>query len=202
MSNARAIRVVRESYPRMAEFPNSDRSAALPAVPAATPGEGRWVKCTARRESAPPGAYWGIRPWRWSIALAALCLLPLLLASVGLDRVLLGTADDRGGAANVILDADLGQTLLAWTAVCLALFVGLLCLVQHQHTHDDLLPVVAVALTTAGALDAFRVLALRRLLFDVRDIGSFAATTWTAGSTLHATILLAGVTYLALGMPL
>ncbi len=186
----------------MAAPQDTDRFDAAPARSCA-PGETQWAKGAARIEDAlPGGTRWEIRPWRWSIGLAVICLAPLLLASMGLDLTTTTAADGGADPAHLILGGSLGQALLAWTAVCLALLVGLLCLVQHQLTHDDLLPVVAVALTAVGALDAFQVLAIHHLLFDVRDPAGFEAITWTAGRTLHAGILLAGVGYFALGLPL
>ncbi len=143
-----------------------------------------------------------IRPWRWSIGLAVICLTPLLLVCGGVEHFAIAVGADEFRGAYQGLAGGLAQTLLAWTAACLALFVGLLCLVQRQPTHDDLLPVVAVALTAVGALDAFQLLALNRLLFDVRDPAGFEALTWTAGRALHGGILLAGVGCLALGRPL
>ena len=46
------------------------------------------------------------------------------------------------------------ESPLECATVCLAFFVGLLCLVQRRLTHDELLPVVAAALAAGGTVDA------------------------------------------------
>src|SRR6185295_14887952 len=123
----------------MAPPQDTARFDGIPDARDPAPGDTSCVKGATRVENALPGGTpWEIRPWRWSLGLAVICLAPLLLATLGLDLVTVAGADGSLDAAHQMLGGSLGQTLLAWTAVCLALFVGLLCLVQHQLTHDDL----------------------------------------------------------------
>jgi PAS domain S-box-containing protein len=136
--------------------------------------------------------------WRWILVAVSVCALPLLLVAAGVD---LSTASDsippaHGFSIEAAYQALRGShthTLLEWTAVCAAAFVGLLTFVQYRLTREPSLPVIGVALVCAGAMDAFHTLAADRLIDAVANNRDLIPFTWAICRLFNAVILLFGV---------
>jgi len=125
----------------------------------------------------------------WTIAVVAVCLLPLILMGLGVD---LSSGNppltpkaagqyspgELKEAAFEALTGTFTHTILEWTAVCSALFVMILSFVYFRVTREPSLPVIGVALACAGAMDAFHTLAADRLIEAVADNKDLIPFTW------------------------
>lgn len=116
---------------------------------------------------------------RWGGTLAAICALPAALLAAGL-------LENSAGHA-------MGLALLEWTAACCAVLVAGLALVQYRVSRESALPVLALGLLSAAALDAFPILTAASSQGISEASSDFLATTWTLGRFAHASILLLGL---------
>jgi diguanylate cyclase (GGDEF)-like protein/PAS domain S-box-containing protein len=137
-------------------------------------------------------------------AVAVLCLLPLGLMAAGVDFSSGGpsiskllsqglTADGSADAVHHALRGSFTHTILEWTAVCIAAVVCALALIQYRLVRDPSLPIIGVALASAGAMDAFHTLAADRLIHAVADNKDLIPFTWAICRLFNGTIQLIGV---------
>jgi signal transduction histidine kinase/DNA-binding response OmpR family regulator len=154
--------------------------------------------------AASPGAIQWRGLWGWASALTLLCTLPLILMAAGVDfssdappltsGAVAGLSSAQlGEAAHQALRGSFTHTLLEWTAVCAAAFVGMLALVQHRLNRTSSLPVIGVALMCAGAMDAFHTLAADRLIHAAADNTDLIPFTWAICRLFNGMIQLLGV---------
>jgi len=87
----------------------------------------------------------------------------------------------------------LTHTLLEWSAVCAAWFVGLLAFTQYRLTGSKSLPIIGIALMSAGAMDAFHTLAADQLISSMAENGSLVPFTWALCRLFNSLILLMGI---------
>ena len=120
------------------------------------------------------------QPTRWALIAAGICALPLLLLLVGVDfssgRPPLTAADTAGHTpaeigelAHHALHGSFTHTLLEWSALCMAFFVGAMAFLQFRLTREPSLPIIGAALVCAGAMDGFHTFAADRLIDAVAD---------------------------------
>ena len=142
--------------------------------------------------------------WRWAAIVALLCAAPLALIGLGVDfstaGIALSPASTDGlsaaqlkEAAFAALRGSFSHTLLEWTALCAAGFVGLLAFVQFRLTREPSLPIIGMALVCAGAMDGFHTFAANRLTSAIADNKDLIPFTWAICRLFNATILLIGV---------
>jgi signal transduction histidine kinase/CheY-like chemotaxis protein len=117
----------------------------------------------------------------------ALCALPLLLQMSGMDFGSNGT-----GTANTAT-----HSLLEWTGVCAAVFVGLLAFLQYRLTDEPSLPVIGLAMFCAAGMDIFHTLAADGLVVSVADMDSFLPFTMIGSRVFTGLIMLVGVSLFA-----
>ncbi len=148
----------------------------------------------------------GIRLTRWAWLLALLCAAPLLLMAVGVDFSSAGHSVSAAGLtpadrAHHLLRGSFTHTILEWTAVCVAAFVALLAFVHYRMRAEPSIPIIGIALVTAGVMDAFHTFAADRLIGAVADNDDLIPFTWALCRLFNAVILLVGVG-LVLRLPL
>ena len=142
---------------------------------------------------------------RWLTAgIALFCLCPLVLLGLGVDFstggipfVPEGTAQ-RSPAELVdtihhALRGSFTHTLLEWTAFCAACLVAVLALVHYRLVREPSLPIIGMAMASAGAMDAFHTLAADRLIDAVADNRNLIPFTWAICRLFNAMIMLVGV---------
>ena len=106
----------------------------------------------------------------WTIGITLLCLLPLALLALGVDLSTHGdsltpeavsqmTERELHQSAYQLLGGSFTHTILEWTAVCCAAFVGVLAFVNYRLAGEPSLPIIGMALVCAGGMDAFHTLA-------------------------------------------
>ncbi|MEE9129199.1 MAG: EAL domain-containing protein [Phycisphaerales bacterium] len=148
-----------------------------------------------------PGA---LRPWRWAAGIAVLCVAPLILIALGIGfstaaeplspQTVVGLSPAQlGEAAHRALRGSFTHTLLEWTALCAAAFVGILALVQYRLTREPSLPIIGMALVCAGAMDGFHTFAADRLISAVADNRNLIPFTWAICRFFNGAIMLVGV---------
>jgi signal transduction histidine kinase/DNA-binding response OmpR family regulator len=117
----------------------------------------------------------------------ASCALPLLLQALGMDFGSNGT-----GITNTAT-----HSLLEWTGVCAAVFVGLLAFLQYRLTDEPSLPVIGLAMFCAAGMDIFHTLAADGLVASVTDMDSFLPFTMIGSRLFTGLIMLVGVSLFA-----
>lgn len=138
------------------------------------------------------------------VLISILCVLPLLFMLIGLDFSTEYEALDPEWvyelnktelqeAAHSALRGSITHTLLEWTALCAAFFVGLLAFVQYRLTREPSLPIIGMALVCAGAMDGFHTFAADRLIHAVADNRDLIPFTWAICRLFNGIILLIGV---------
>ena len=132
----------------------------------------------------------------WFIyAVILVCLAPSLLNLFGFDF-----SSDRSGAVAADTLVDLSgsviHTLLEWTAFCTAFFTVILAFAHYSTTRDVVTPVIAVALFSAGTMDAFHTLAAARLIEAVADNRELIPFTWALCRMFNALIMIMGISIL------
>ena len=136
--------------------------------------------------------------WKWPLLVTiAVCLIPALLMTAGLDLSSHGGTPagnlDWSETAHRHLRGSFTHTILEWSAVCAAAFVGILCLARYGIRPEASLPILGVALACSGAMDVFHILAADRL-FDVVAVNkSFVPLTWAICRLFNAVILVIGI---------
>ena len=144
-----------------------------------------------------------------AVALILLCLFPWLLLTLGVDFSSSGvplspksavtmTGFQQGEAFNHALRGSFTHTLLEWSAVCAAAFVGLLCFARFRLTGTSSLLVIGMALMCAGAMDAFHTFAADRLITSVADDRELIPFTWAVCRLFNGVIQLVSVGLFAL----
>lgn len=140
----------------------------------------------------------------WAIGILLVCVAPFFLQILGADFSTLGTpllpevikglsAGELKEAAFKALRGSFTHSILEWTAVCAAVFVGILAFVQYRITNEPSLPIIGVALACAGAMDAFHTFAADRLIEAVADNRDLVPFTWAICRLFNAMIMLIGV---------
>jgi hypothetical protein len=100
----------------------------------------------------------------------ALCALPVILSSAGVDFGWPDYAPDLGALSRLppaaridslryCLQGSFLHNLLEWTAVCLAVLTALIAFIHFRLTKTMLAPVIGAALFWSGCVDAFHTLA-------------------------------------------
>jgi signal transduction histidine kinase/CheY-like chemotaxis protein len=117
-----------------------------------------------------------------------LCVLPLLLQMAGMDFGSNGT-----GITNTAT-----HSLLEWTGVCAAVFVGLLAFLQYRLTDEPSLPVIGLAMFCAAGMDIFHTLAADGMIVSVANMDSFLPFTMIGSRVFTGLISLVGVSLFAL----
>lgn len=101
-------------------------------------------------------------------------------------------AKDVTEEALFLVQGVIVHSLIEWTAVCFACIAAVLSAVHYFLKRDVTTPVIATALTFAGLLDGFRVLAIDRLIVDVSDAVAFTQITWAVSRLFHIVMLVCG----------
>ncbi len=94
---------------------------------------------------------------------------------------------------HLALRGSFTHTLLEWSALCAAIFVGILAFVQFRLTRESSLPIIGMALMCAGAMDAFHTFAADRLIHAVADNRDLIPFTWALCRLFNGMILMIGV---------
>ncbi|WP_219729936.1 methyl-accepting chemotaxis protein [Sodalinema gerasimenkoae] len=146
----------------------------------------------------PPTVTWGV---------VAICILPFFLNLLGLDFSTFGeilTPDQAGNLSQMelfeamhnSLEGSFVHTLLEWSAVCTAVLIVLLSLMDYSLRGDPITPVLGVALFFAGMMDGFHTLAANHLLEIVAPTNNLIPFTWAICRLFHALIMIIGVSLL------
>ena len=132
--------------------------------------------------------------------MAVICAAPFLMQLLGVDfssnsAVLPNlTTDDIGiDALYISLNGAFTHTILEWSAFSAALFIALLAIVHFRITREITTPIIAMALFSAGCIDAFHTLAADRLIDAVADNRNLIPFTWAISRSFNALILIIGV---------
>mgnify|MGYP000444469973 CR=1 FL=1 len=146
-------------------------------------------------------------PKSFVYAIIALCVLPYLLSSLGVDFGSQGQSFDLQEAQSwpdhQVIDAmfyrlsgAFSHTILEWSAFTVALFTVCLSICHYLISKDVTTPVIGAALFLAGCMDAFHTLAADRLIEAVADNRDLIPFTWAICRVFNAAVLIIGVTVL------
>ncbi len=91
----------------------------------------------------------------------------------------------------------LTHTILEWSAFCTAIFTVILAFIHYGVTKDVAIPIIAMALLCAGAIDVSHIFALDKSVESVAGKESLMPFLWTACRLFNAGIMIAGISFLA-----
>jgi two-component system sensor histidine kinase/response regulator len=114
------------------------------------------------------------------LSVVAACVLPSLLNSFGVDF----GSSESGASVHTILES---------IAFCVAIFVGILCLIHFKISRDAVSPIIGLALLCAGSVDAFHVLVADQLIKNVSNNQDVFSFTWIISRFLNAFIMVFGL---------
>ncbi len=155
------------------------------------------INANAREASKPDVLCWGG-------VIAIVCIAPALLMGNGFDFSTTIVTPAAGAwdepslvelreASHALLRGSFTHTLFEWTATTFAFFTFVLSFLRSRHTGDASPAIIGLALISAGAMDAFHVLAATRLIDGVADNRDLIPFTWALCRMFNATIQLIGV---------
>ncbi len=134
-------------------------------------------------------------PFVWAVL--ALSVLPLLLHTMGWDfsSHLTHSVESQTvtNAFSKPLAASLVHNLMEWTAVCVAVFAGLLALFHARQNPDFVVLTIGVTMVFVGPLDAFHILAADRIMTTTIDHQNLVPMTWAISRFAKALMLGVGV---------
>ncbi len=138
------------------------------------------------------------------IGVIFLCVMPFILSLLGFSFASTNTPFDPSVATQMakseLIDAMFNHltgafthALLEWTAFCAALFTVVLAFSHYSITRDITTPIIAIALFSAGCMDAFHTLAAARLIEAVAENNDLIPFTWAISRMFNALIMIIGV---------
>ena len=147
-----------------------------------------------------------IRLSRWVSLIGIVCAAPALMLLAGVDLstrsapLAPGTLDQLSAAvlaerARAALGGNYSHTLLEWASATLAIFFLALALVQYRLTREPSLPILGLALASAGAMDA---LSASQFFTATAYNPELIPFTWAVSRGFHAGVLLVAVTILVM----
>ncbi len=137
---------------------------------------------------------------KWKFGLILICALPLILMILGVDFSTAKSVSFQNvtesnfiESAHQALHGSFSHTILEWTAVCTAFFVGLLCFAYYNVNRNYSLPIIGIALICSGAMDAFHTLAADRMITATADNRDLIPFTWAICRLFNSVITMIGV---------
>ena len=131
-----------------------------------------------------------------TVALIALCLLPTLLNFLGIDF----SSESKHLTSNLtlsdtylVLRGAIYHALLEWSAVTIAGLVAVASLIHYIRNNDITVPIIGLALLSAGIVDAYHTLAAMRVIGVVKEAENFIPFTWALSRIFNASIFLLAV---------
>lgn len=129
------------------------------------------------------------------------CLIPLVMMAGGIDfgtrlsafTVLSSSTPLCFDELHSALRGTLTHTILEWTSVCIAFFVGFLSVVHYRLTKAPHLIIFGLSLMCAGSMDAFHTLAAGRLIEANVANSNLVPFTWATCRMYAGVILLLGI---------
>lgn len=136
-----------------------------------------------------------------AIIVFLLCLIPIALNILGIDfssnpRAL--SADDFiNGKVNTdalfyAVAGAMHHALLEWSAVSIAILATLASFIHYSVRRDVTVPIIGMALLSAGLVDAFHTLAATRIIQASAPNTDFIPFTWAISRIFNACIMIIG----------
>ncbi|WP_299979028.1 MASE3 domain-containing protein [uncultured Pseudoteredinibacter sp.] len=131
------------------------------------------------------------------IAVFAVCFLPFLASTLGVDFATPGIQSQDSDLADIeksflALRGGLVHALLEWSAVTIALLVMIISLLHYYFHRDITIPIIGTALLCAGFTDAFHTLAAMRIIEAKAENSDFIPFTWALSRMFNGAIILVG----------
>jgi len=92
-------------------------------------------------------------------------------------------------------------TVLEWTAVCIALFAGIMAYIHYYTIRDVSTPIIGTALFFSGLIDAFNVLSADHIINPATDTARFLPFTWAISRLFNVTIMTLGAVLFLIRKP-
>ncbi|NCP62464.1 MAG: response regulator [Alphaproteobacteria bacterium] len=147
-------------------------------------------------------------PLFYAFIVLGLSLVPFVLNLSGVDFAstykdfsLNANQNDIASLPNAMISYNftgtLTHTILEWSAFCTAIFTVILAFIHYGVTKDVAIPMIAMALLCAGAIDVSHIFALDKSVEFVAGKESFMPFLWTACRLFNAGIIIAGISVTA-----
>lgn len=143
-----------------------------------------------------------LKPKNWvTLAVIGLCLVPVMLNLVGLDLGSQSTPlsnhyynvdEIPGDALYYALAGAMHHALLEWSAVSIAVLTALVSFIHYAVKRDPTIPIIGMAMLSAGLVDSFHTLAATRIIEANAPNTDFIPFTWAISRIFNASIMLIG----------
>ncbi|BFM17054.1 hypothetical protein R50073_32370 [Maricurvus nonylphenolicus] len=151
----------------------------------------------------PPVSLPAFTPKTWvTLAVAGLCLLPLTLNLLGLNLAshsiplsshYYSVDEIPDDALYRALAGSMHHALLEWSAVSIAVLTALVSFIHYAVRRDPTIPIIGMAMLSAGLVDSFHTLAATRIIEANAPNTDFIPFTWAISRIFNASIMLIGV---------
>jgi len=129
-----------------------------------------------------------------------LCGIPFFLNVLNYDFSSnfspINTGDEL--STDVLLSAVSGtihHALLEWSAVVIAVMAAIVSFIHYRIKNDVTVPIIGLALLSAGMVDAFHTLAATRIISAAAPNTDFIPFTWALSRSFNAFIMLVAATF-------
>ncbi|NQZ79755.1 MAG: response regulator [Colwellia sp.] len=141
------------------------------------------------------------KKWRqlaW-VSVLVICFIPLLLNILGFDFAstispinaeMLATGQIHSEQLFGAVAGAIHHALLEWSAVTLATMVAIASFMHYRIKRDVTVPIIGLALLSAGAVDAFHTLAATRIISASAPNTDFIPFTWALSRIFNALIMI------------
>ncbi|AWB68703.1 hypothetical protein C2869_20905 [Saccharobesus litoralis] len=136
---------------------------------------------------------------QWIACIAVfICTLPALLNTLGVDFASYSHSlpNDQSQITTdrifYSIAGALHHTLLEWTAVTIACMTAIASLIHYKENRDVTVPILGMAILSAGFVDAFHTLAATRIIEAKAPNTDFIPFTWALSRIFNACIIITG----------
>lgn len=143
-------------------------------------------------------------PLFYAAVVLVLSFVPFFLNLFGVDFASLHKGTPLDVAQNSVsslpnsmlfynLTGPLTHTILEWSALCTAIFTAILGFIHYRVTKNVAVPIIAMALLCAGAVDVSHIFAADNLVESVAGKEFIAPFSWTSCRLFNVSLMVIGV---------
>lgn len=136
------------------------------------------------------------------LGVCVVCVIPIVVNVFGVDfgsnSIPVSAEKIRAGEVKSddlfhAISGGLHHALLEWSAVTIAILASLASIIHYRVKKDVTIPIIGMALLSAGLVDAFHTLAATRIIHANAPNTDFIPFTWAISRIFNAGIMMVGV---------
>ncbi len=136
------------------------------------------------------------------LSVFVICIIPIILNLFGIDftsratplsAVKMSSGEVKPDDLFYAVAGGLHHALMEWSAVTIAVLAALASFIHYSIKKDITVPIIGMALLSAGMVDAFHTLAATRIVEANAPNTDFIPFTWAISRIFNAGIMIVGV---------